>query len=518
MEKEIIINRMFSGEYLDEENNIGHEIINLYKPDNLDSYFIYLLPYGDYSAEHANTEITSILLVRGVSATCVEVLAKTDGRVNRIFNYNNYKKNNNHTTFCDGFEKNNRTQWFGINKRIKNEFVKLGTNDNLTPAQKSKRDNFLLENEWQKHIIDTRNITYGGKKVYSLFEHNPDSIYNMSIYMTFEVEKIIKVSKPFYLTTEKDTQDDVHFYIDRDRLSGSAGTTYYTEKNITKKKCRKGKTESNEDFRNRCNTENAKIEKENQNYNTLYEIINRPDLWSTETYKSFERDTISIENPDTFLSIIKKEDDELVFSNLLAYYFKKYDMLWNHFAKYVLKIETSGSMSIGTNQNIDNDSETQAKKVYREKKNIDLLIVGKNEVIVIENKIKSGINGIIEGSEENQLDKYYEYIEDTYKTHSHRYYYILHPNYNKITNLTTAAQKEYKPITYRELFYFFCGLTTDGNEIKEIEDIELKQILQKINKEDYYFIDFKKALKKHSTDNYNNYEEIMKRKMAELTR
>ena len=33
MAKEIIINRMFTGSYLEDERNIGHEIINLYATD-----------------------------------------------------------------------------------------------------------------------------------------------------------------------------------------------------------------------------------------------------------------------------------------------------------------------------------------------------------------------------------------------------------------------------------------------------------------------------------------------------
>ena len=47
MSNEIIINRMFSGGYLDDEDNIGHEIINIYKDDNGNKY-IYLLAGGDY--------------------------------------------------------------------------------------------------------------------------------------------------------------------------------------------------------------------------------------------------------------------------------------------------------------------------------------------------------------------------------------------------------------------------------------------------------------------------------------
>lgn len=40
MTHEIIINRMFTGAYLEDERNIGHEIINLYKPDKGERHYI----------------------------------------------------------------------------------------------------------------------------------------------------------------------------------------------------------------------------------------------------------------------------------------------------------------------------------------------------------------------------------------------------------------------------------------------------------------------------------------------
>ena len=69
--------------------------------------------------------------------------------------------------------------------------------------------------------------------------------------------------------------------------------------------------------------------------------------------------------------------------------------------------------------------------ILREKANIDLLIVEKNNAIVIENKIKSNINGICErhdiGSEliQSQLKKYREYVEKNYQDVSFKKYLVL---------------------------------------------------------------------------------------------
>ena len=63
MTKEILLNIMYTGTYLEDENaNIGHEIINLFKADNGNNY-IYILPYGSMSKKH-NDKIKSILLLK----------------------------------------------------------------------------------------------------------------------------------------------------------------------------------------------------------------------------------------------------------------------------------------------------------------------------------------------------------------------------------------------------------------------------------------------------------------------
>ncbi len=68
---EIVLNKMFCGSYLDQ--NIGHEIINMYKDDHGDNY-IYIQPYGTYSASHYGT-IKHVLLTRSIEGRyALEVL------------------------------------------------------------------------------------------------------------------------------------------------------------------------------------------------------------------------------------------------------------------------------------------------------------------------------------------------------------------------------------------------------------------------------------------------------------
>ena len=81
----IILNRMYAGDYLDE--NIGHEVINLFKDDNGSNY-IYINPHGDINRE-SNDSVKAILLVKHVEKGVLEVVAKAE-HLQQVY----YKKNN----------------------------------------------------------------------------------------------------------------------------------------------------------------------------------------------------------------------------------------------------------------------------------------------------------------------------------------------------------------------------------------------------------------------------------------
>ena len=72
----IILNRMYAGSYLDEDENIGHEVINLFKDDNGSNY-IYINKDGTINKE-ANDNVKAILLVKHVEKGVLEVVAKAE--------------------------------------------------------------------------------------------------------------------------------------------------------------------------------------------------------------------------------------------------------------------------------------------------------------------------------------------------------------------------------------------------------------------------------------------------------
>ena len=74
--KEILINRLFAGKYLEEGENIGHEVINLFKDDNGNNN-LFITSNGSIDNDH---DVEYVLFVRHVSkSTTVEVICLAEG-------------------------------------------------------------------------------------------------------------------------------------------------------------------------------------------------------------------------------------------------------------------------------------------------------------------------------------------------------------------------------------------------------------------------------------------------------
>lgn len=108
--------------------------------------------------------------------------------------------------------------------------------------------------------------------------------------------------------------------------------------------------------------------------------------------------------------------------------------------------------------------------------NIDLFIKGSSKVIVIENKIKSGLNGK-EDNGTTQLDKYYNYTTEYVRKYKllEANFYIFLPNYSEI-ELSEEMKKIYRIIRYKDIYEFFAH-----NAVEYMDD--------------KYFADFLKAVK-----------------------
>ena len=401
--REIIINKMYVGAYLSEGDNIGHEIINLYKADDGKNY-IYLNSQGTIELSHGENRIT-ILLVRKFASKTYKVLAKVEG-----------------VTILD--------------------FA-----DSKLPREERYKGQVAL------------GLTYGGISLVDLFNENA---YHGSLqeeknaYTTFVADKVIKPKNQLYITDDSSVSGDNTYFI-------------RTNKGFGKQTLR--------EFYN----ENDKPD----SFADLNQIIEYRELWedANTTQAISELPELQKDPYFNFLNIIRQEDNELAFSNMFAYFFNINREAFSRFASDILHIEMQTDFTI-----------------EREKKNIDLLISDENNAVVIENKIKSSINGVDDRHDiysdqvQSQLKKYYHFVtsDDEYlkKTAS---CFIFSPNYNRIELSKFSCGEKYTIVYYREIYNFF---------------VENRRLFDEVP----YFDDFINAMYRHTKDYDNDLEEEMQRR------
>lgn len=131
-------------------------------------------------------------------------------------------------------------------------------------------------------------------------------------------------------------------------------------------------------------------------------------------------------------------------SNQIAYFLSRDKELLTNFIDMLNK---------HTNNIIDSNKEF---KISREDNHIDILLKSDTDLIVIENKIDSHINGTKKSNKkkkDSQLSSYYDYAE-SFGLNTH--YYLLKPKYNSITK--EELRKNYKSgdkysiIDYEDLY------------------------------------------------------------------
>lgn len=379
---EIVINRMYNGNYLND--NLGHEIINLYKSDNGHNY-IYLNSLGTFSKEHTN-KVGSILLVRTIpNKKALEILGKAEGITDVYRNGNSSKEQ------IDYIKKN----------KIYYGDVRL---DLLFSKNKSQQDIFIT---FKAEIVVRPKVT-----TYIKFSDKNEKINNLNNIILTE-NKQAKTSLKQYITLE--TKSD---------------------------------------------------------YEILFNYIKNENNWNG--YSEFIKEEQIDKSHENIFKICGIEDCELAFSNAIGYFFKKYPLLLKGFLNKV-GYEFTPSETI---------------EIVREKENnIDLLIKDKNDIILIENKIKSHINGVIfsknaQGTEYSQLEKYYTYVKKQYPNKRIKCF-ILTPDYNDINLSPYKASENYSKIYYSQLYNYLNSIKTEDKYLKEFI-YAIKKHTQKYDNNLYY--------------------------------
>lgn len=382
--KEIVLNRMYNGDYLNE--NLGHEIINMYRSDN-GKHYIYLQYDGRFDKRHAG-KVGCILLVRTLHGRkLLEVLGKAEG-----------------------------------------------ITDVYTPEQTA---------EAQEKYIHDNNIRYDGALLNHIFDGNKYQY----VYITFEAARVVRPKKQMLISFSESKNRDCN-------------TIYLTENNQARASLKQYIDESTP-----------------KDYTALSEVIDNPLLWEEECVGGVGNECAEA-RPTTYFDICGTQHYELAYSNAFAHFINRYPHLFQNFIKEQCGREIGEIVS-----------------VHREEHNIDILVRTDSELIVIENKIKSHINGRIfdrhsDEGDRTQLEKYYKYgIEKAGKENRETLFCLLTPNYNDIDLTKYVSGDKYQMVLYRTV-YDFC------RKQKEYE-------------KDWYFHDFVEALYAHTKDTSNDlYEEM----------
>lgn len=350
----IVLNRMYCGDYLDD--NLGHEIINMYKSDNGKSY-LYLNAHGTFDAKWEN-RIKTMLLVRTI-----------EGR-----------------------------------KMLEVIGIAIGMEDVYHQGQSGKE---------QEQYIVSNGVKYAGKYLHEIFSGN---LWQQDVNISFVAQKVLLPQKKVFLSFNPDIRDK----------NDQNSCTYYLE----------GINQAKASLKQYVDAQSAPLA-----YNKLMSLINQKDLWCTEA--SMVNDKVADERQTTYFDICGISHNELAFSNAIAYFFEKFPHHISGFMKTV-------GLSFDTFNGI---------KIYREKRNIDLLLTNGNKSIVIENKITSGINGIDRHDpSKSQLKKYYDILNSDLKQQfPNPSFFVLTPNYNDIDLSQYAAGEHYTKLLYSQLYDYLKG-------------------------------------------------------------
>ena len=384
--------------------NLGHEVINLIRADNK-RHYLYLNQSGSLSSEHADHDV--MLMVR--------------------------------------YEGNNMFEIVGMAK---------GLHPAPGVTEKRKRDLSVSESEicnQQKEYIETEGISYNGINILELF----GKAGQQNVFITFEADEVklpkdnLRIFLEYNpLATFREENGNIFVPIKDYNLPKTSLKSYITPLAPDRKDSTK------------------RIESED--YGRLMElVVNNQYLWD-ENVDWEERNKSHREKcPVSLFDICEIQDDENRLTNAMAYFMRQpeYRPLWKRFFKDYLEVDLSDDFEVERERDISHIGIEDGKKTLTGR--IDLYITDSDNIIVIENKIKSDINtNRMDKLDESQLNRYKRYVEEIeneerdgcekegreYKERKH-HFFILAPNYNQ-PHISPEMAAVYKRFSYKDIYDF----------------------------------------------------------------
>ncbi len=331
------------------------------------------------------------------------------------------------------------------------------------------------------------NVYYYGKSLTEYFAYNEyrGKKDNNETNITFKAECVYLPNKHIYLTNDNfvstlhKNDNSIIFHINEKRLLNTSQRLY--------------------------------VSSADDDYKIISDLVNDSDLWNTETKlpKLEEKEKEVEQNEFGFMYAIGQQYNEKAYSNMFSYIFSNYPELFCRFCRDILRID-----------NLD-----KSFSIKREYQHIDLLIYDKNNIIVIENKIHSGINGIQRNDDisnfeiESQLSHYYSIITNGEITYVDK---KGEKRKNKLQDdITSPSNKKFfifapeYEIAYLQLFIDNTKIK-NGNEYKIISYKTIYEYYAKIENKDPNYHEFLLAIKHHIKSTDNLVEEQMIQRMLKI--
>lgn len=372
---------------------------------------------------------------------------------------------------------------------------------------KERKNKKTLKEIHDEQVKKYKDVYYAGKTLEQVFKNNYKNDEAIHITFSADINNIKKPKKHIFITENReDKNSDDAIYVHINRNIASSSLKQYIKQN--------GKVEK---------------DKEGKDYDIIVnECLEKSELWEEfKLEKIKEKDIEEFISNDkiNFLQLIEKEDEEQIYTNLMWYWFSRKNV-FNMFLKYLKDID-----KIEDNLSLDTYELNKEKVIPGGR--TDILALGEENIIVVENKVLSGINGkksgetkqIQDGSkieERTQLSKYITGIDE--KQRKGEFYkekgkknkkdtrkiigLIFIPDYrevdvkNEIRNLKEdeVVKKYYKIVKYSEIYNFFIQ--------SNITKIIMNDVYGK-----KYYSDFINALELQKQNNLSDKNKIeMKRK------
>ena len=217
-------------------------------------------------------------------------------------------------------------------------------------------------------------------------------------------------------------------------------------------------------------------------------IVNNSDLWVPISENTTLSGVSTLKKRISLFDICQMRDDENRISNALAYFMNS-EALKKVWVKFFSRLELNLSDRFTAEREVTAKLETAEQKFGITGGRIDILIKDDDNLIVIENKIKSDINSVKDDKAgTNQLHRYIHYAnaisEGTGQT---PHFFILAPNYN-IPTIDEKAKQLYRIITYRDI----CDFLEESSNMAVVES-------------DPNFVALYDVMKWHTFDTPNEY-------------